>query len=126
MLDEVIALIEHPQHSALFGPDSQAEVSLAGFVELDGVARTVSGQVDRLIVTQERVVIVDYKTNRHPPSTPDAIPMAYQLQMALYAELLASLYPGKIHSIPAAVDSRCFHNGGRCRTTSISTRSRGC
>ncbi|SNY91761.1 DNA helicase/exodeoxyribonuclease V, subunit A [Cohaesibacter sp. ES.047] len=95
ILDEVIGLIDHPEHGALFSPESQAEVSLAGFVTLNGETRTVSGQVDRLIVTDRSVVIIDYKTNRHPPQTSEEIPLAYQTQMALYAELLAPLYPGK-------------------------------
>ena len=43
----------------------------------------------------DRVVILDYKTNRVPPATEEAIPFAHRAQLAIYREILAPLYPGK-------------------------------
>ena len=48
-----------------------------------------------LAVLPERVLIVDYKTNRPPPAELKDVPPAYVGQLALYRELLATLYPGR-------------------------------
>ncbi|EAB6718264.1 hypothetical protein DUP91_28510, partial [Salmonella enterica subsp. enterica] len=39
--------------------------------------------------------IVDFKTNRPPPEKLEDVPLAYVLQLALYAELLKPIYPGR-------------------------------
>ena len=47
------------------------------------------------MVTDEAVLIVDYKTNRDAPRRPEETPQAYVVQLALYRAALAQLYPGK-------------------------------
>jgi len=61
----------------------------------------VSGQIDRLVVTQSSVLIADFKTNRPPPRRIEDVPPAYVRQLALYRAVLAKLYPEK--SIRAAL-----------------------
>ena len=56
----------------------------------------VSGQIDRLVVTADRIRVIDFKTNRPPPRTVDAVPPIYIEQMAAYAALLAEIYPGRV------------------------------
>jgi ATP-dependent helicase/nuclease subunit A len=56
---------------------------------------TVSGQVDRLSVTQAAVLIGDFKTNREPPRRIEDVPPAYVHQLALYRALLRKLYPDR-------------------------------
>jgi len=56
---------------------------------------TVSGQVDRLSVTQAAVLIGDFKTNREPPRRIEDVPPAYVRQLALYRALLRKLYPDR-------------------------------
>ena len=55
---EILAVLDHPKFAALFGPGSQAEVPVVGLI--GGYA--LSGQIDRLVVTEDRVLIVDYKS----------------------------------------------------------------
>jgi ATP-dependent helicase/nuclease subunit A len=55
----------------------------------------VSGQIDRLVVTAQAVLIADYKTNRNPPPTVEAAPQAYVDQLALYRALLRRIYPDR-------------------------------
>ncbi|WP_316858752.1 double-strand break repair helicase AddA [uncultured Cohaesibacter sp.] len=95
LLDEVFQLLDNPDLRALFGPGSQAELSIGGYVSIEGDEHMVSGQIDRLLVEEERVIVIDYKTNRLVPKDPRDVPLAYQTQMALYAALLAQLYPEK-------------------------------
>jgi ATP-dependent helicase/nuclease subunit A len=55
----------------------------------------VSGRIDRLALTPDRVLVVDFKTNRPAPDhIADADP-AYLTQMALYAAALSALYPDR-------------------------------
>ena len=53
----------------------------------------VSGQIDRLVVTEREVLIVDYKTNHAPPEIAAEAPAGYVRQLALYRAVLAKLYP---------------------------------
>jgi ATP-dependent helicase/nuclease subunit A len=86
-----LAVLEAPEFAPVFGPGSRAEVSLAGRVG----NVVLSGQVDRLAVTAEAVLVVDYKTGRNPPDSPAATPVAYLRQMAAYRVALAEIYPDR-------------------------------
>ena len=55
----------------------------------------INGQIDRLVVTDHEVLIVDYKTNRPPPQKVEDVPRAYLAQMAAYRALLQGLHPEK-------------------------------
>ncbi len=79
----------------LFAPSSRAEVAIMGSLEVRGKKRSISGKIDRLAVTPDKVSIVDYKTNRPAPATLADVPPAYVLQLALYRALLKPLYPGR-------------------------------
>ena len=62
MLGQVLARARDPRFSELFSPGSRAEVPIVGASRAARFA--VSGQVDRLAVTADAVLIADYKTNR--------------------------------------------------------------
>src|SRR3546814_13778707 len=86
-----MAVLGDPAHAALFGPGSLAEVPLSAVV--DGVV--VAGIVDRLLVTDDAVTVVDYKTGRHVPAGAAAVAPAYLRQMAAYRDALAVIFPGR-------------------------------
>ncbi len=88
---EVEAILDNPEWSRLFSPSSRAEVPLVG--EVGGVR--VSGQVDRLALLPDEVLVVDYKTNRPPPREQGDVPRAYGRQMAIYRALLRQIYPDR-------------------------------
>jgi ATP-dependent helicase/nuclease subunit A len=90
-----LAIIEHPGFAALFSSRSRAEVPIVGHIDHDGQRRAVTGVVDRLIVTEDAILIADFKTNRDPPETPAEVPDGYVAQLALYRAVLARLYPGR-------------------------------
>ncbi|QQR69055.1 MAG: double-strand break repair helicase AddA [Alphaproteobacteria bacterium] len=87
---EVMAVLDSPEWAALFGPNSRAEVPVTGL--LPG-GRVLSGQIDRLCVTDQDVLIVDYKSQRRPPESPQDTPPAYLNQMRAYAQAMAAIYP---------------------------------
>jgi ATP-dependent helicase/nuclease subunit A len=91
---EVLALLDDPRFAPLFTPGSRAEVSIAGHIG----GRFISGQVDRLVVTPQAVLIADFKTNRPAPATLDEATRRYPdyvTQLALYRAVLAQLYPNR-------------------------------
>jgi ATP-dependent helicase/nuclease subunit A len=90
----LLGLIDDPRFGQVFGPGSRAEVSIVGRLERPGrPPALVSGQIDRLVVTPNEVLIVDFKTNHAPPRHPAEAPSGYVRQLALYRAVLARLYP---------------------------------
>jgi ATP-dependent helicase/nuclease subunit A len=88
---QVRALLDDARFAALFAAGSRAEVPIAGRIG----GRMVAGQVDRLAVTAEAVLIADYKTNREVPLTVEqaiARHPQYVAQLALYRAILSHLY----------------------------------
>ncbi|HYD30905.1 MAG TPA: double-strand break repair helicase AddA [Azospirillaceae bacterium] len=88
---ETLAVLDHPDFRHLFGPASRAEVPVVGLVG----TQAISGQIDRLALTDDAVWIVDYKTNRPPPTEERDVPAVYLRQMALYRQALRAIYPGR-------------------------------
>lgn len=92
---EALAVTEATAHAALFAPGSRAEVPLIGTLQTPRGTFTVSGQVDRLAISDTEVLIVDYKTNRPPPDSAEGVALVYRRQLALYRALLQRIYPGR-------------------------------
>jgi ATP-dependent helicase/nuclease subunit A len=92
---QVMRLLEDRRFSELYAPGSRAEVPIVGQLRLGGETIRVAGQVDRLAVTQEAVLIADFKTNRPTPRRIEEVPPAYVSQLALYRAVLTKLYPDK-------------------------------
>ena len=88
---ETMAVLEHPEFAPLWGERAQAEVPVVGLID----GRALSGQIDRLVVTDERVLIVDYKTVRPPPQSEDEVAELYIRQLASYRAALARIYPDR-------------------------------
>lgn len=88
---EAESVLRHPDLAPLFGAEARAEVPLVGRVG-DVI---VSGQVDRLWVGPDAVLVADFKTNRPPPRLEAGVSKAYRQQMALYRAVLRQLYPDK-------------------------------
>jgi ATP-dependent helicase/nuclease subunit A len=95
VIDEVFTVLEHPEFAHIFAPGSRAEVSLAGSAEILPDGLYLNAQIDRLCVTESEVVIVDYKSNRPPPTNPADVSDLYLGQMAAYRELAREIYPSK-------------------------------
>ncbi|MGD9785080.1 MAG: double-strand break repair helicase AddA [Hyphomicrobiaceae bacterium] len=95
---ETMAILESEELSMLFGPDSRAEVAITAELPRPsgrGAALKLAGQIDRLVVSDREVLIVDYKTNRPPPANASDVAQAYLLQLAAYRLALAQLFPEK-------------------------------
>ncbi|HEV7227082.1 double-strand break repair helicase AddA [Brevundimonas sp.] len=94
-IDEMVAaalrVLDDDRFAEVFGPGSRAEVAVAG--KVGGL--TVSGRIDRLAITPDRVLVVDFKTNRPAPDRIEDADPAYLTQMALYVAALKTVWPGR-------------------------------
>jgi ATP-dependent helicase/nuclease subunit A len=95
ILRKALAVLDDKNFAALFAPGSRAEVPIVGRLARAGADPIlVSGQVDRLAVAGDVVLIADYKSDRSVPARLDEV-APYVAQLALYRGVLARLYPDK-------------------------------
>lgn len=90
---EALTVLRHPDFAFLFTPNARAEVPVVGEAIYDGQRVAISGQIDRLYVSDTHVLIVDYKTNRPPAKTEDDVPVHYRNQLRAYKALMEKIYP---------------------------------
>ena len=95
LLAEVLAILDDPRFAGLFGADSRAEVPVVGLLDADGRPAPVSARIDRLVVRPDKVVVVDFKTNRPIPESAATVPETYRAQLAAYRRLMAAIYPDR-------------------------------
>ncbi|TDP40438.1 double-strand break repair helicase AddA [Zavarzinia compransoris] len=94
---ETLGVLDDPAFSAVFAPGSRPEVPIAAVIGRESVV----GQIDRLAVLPDRVLIVDFKTDRPSPQDWRAVAPGYIRQLALYRAAVGQLFPGR--SIEAAL-----------------------
>jgi ATP-dependent helicase/nuclease subunit A len=92
MAGAALAVLNDGQFAAVFGPGSRAEVAVAGLAPRVG---PISGRVDRLLVEESRVLVVDFKTNRPAPARIQDADPAYIAQMAVYVAVLKTIFPDR-------------------------------
>ena len=95
LAEQVLRVIDDTRFRELFASGSRAEVPIVGKLCNGREMVAISGQVDRLSVTQAAVLIGDFKTNREPPRRIEDVSPAYIRQLALYRGLLHTLYPDR-------------------------------
>ncbi|MEM1428927.1 MAG: double-strand break repair helicase AddA [Pseudomonadota bacterium] len=93
-LQEALRVLDAPALAHLFGPGAIAEAAItAALPELGGVR--LHGSVDRLILSQECVLAVDFKTNATRPDTPETVPEGILRQMGAYRAALSQTFPDR-------------------------------
>ncbi|MFN7039187.1 MAG: double-strand break repair helicase AddA [Alphaproteobacteria bacterium] len=95
-IEKIIAtcghLLRDEEFKKIYSNNSKAEVPITGVIKDKYL---VSGQIDRLVIDDEKVLIVDYKTTNNVPNSPENTPQNYLKQMAAYRYLLKEIYPKK-------------------------------
>ena len=88
---ETLAIARDDRFAPLFQPGSLAEVPVVARIgDYD-----LEGQIDRLAVVEDGLLIVDYKTNWPPPTRLEEFAPAYIAQLAGYRKALAPIFPGR-------------------------------
>jgi ATP-dependent helicase/nuclease subunit A len=90
LVGDACAIVGDPRFADLFGPAALAEAPIAAVVEGGTV---VTGTVDRLLITDEKILILDFKTSRNVPERTEHIPPSHMRQMAAYAAALEVIFP---------------------------------
>ncbi|KAA2315462.1 double-strand break repair helicase AddA [Pseudooceanicola sediminis] len=92
LLQEARRVLTSAATSPFFEGTALAEVSItATLPELGG--QRIHGTIDRLIVADDHVLAVDFKTNVVIPETASAVPAGLLRQMGAYASALSQIYP---------------------------------
>ncbi len=101
LIAPALTVLENPDFAWMFGPGSMAEVPVQGPVSALG-GRAILGTIDRLVVADDAVHVVDFKSGRPPKD----VPMPYRRQLALYRAALADIFPGReIHAHLVWIDA---------------------
>ena len=91
-IEEALNILSDPKLAFIFAKDTLAEVPLSVALPMfDNIP--VHGVIDRLIIDNDKIVVVDYKTNRIVPKTKDETPLGLLRQMGAYVMALEALYP---------------------------------
>lgn len=92
---QVLGVLQDPAFAAVFGPGSRAEVQIAGHGPGLPSGVLINGSIDRLVVGDDEVLVLDFKTNRPPPRTVETVARSYLVQMAAYRALITATWPGR-------------------------------
>ena len=95
MAAAALGVLDDARFAEVFGPASRAEVALSGSAPELPPGVVVSARLDRLVVTPERVLVIDFKTNRPAPDEIEDADPAYVRQLAVYWAVLRRLYPDR-------------------------------
>jgi len=102
LLADALAVIGHPDWRDLFSPGALAEVPVVATLG----KQVLAGTIDRLLVTADRIRIVDFKTARRIPGSAAQVPAPMVRQMAAYVAALEQVYPGR------AVEAALLYTAG--------------
>ena len=93
VLAEARAVLDDPALGFLFAPGTLAEAPFA--LSATAARPAVFGAMDRVVVTADRVLVVDFKSNAVIPSEPAGTPEGLLAQMAAYRMAAAGIWPGR-------------------------------
>jgi ATP-dependent helicase/nuclease subunit A len=92
---EILAVLDDPTFAPAFTPQSRSEVAIVADIPELGPAARVNGRIDRLSLSDDEILIVDFKTNRPPPKSETEVPPLYATQMSLYRAAAAKIFPDR-------------------------------
>jgi ATP-dependent helicase/nuclease subunit A len=91
MIEATFGVLDDPRFAAVFGPGGRPEAPVIGRL---GEA-IINGRVDRLVITDAEILVVDYKTDRPAPPSVLDVGEAYIAQMAAYRAVLSQTWPNR-------------------------------
>lgn len=93
IITQALAIMAAPHLSDVF-TSGLAEVDVTAHIPAIGGAR-IHGAIDRLVIRDDHVFAIDYKSNRLIPTQSVDVPVGILRQMAVYRDALRQIYPGK-------------------------------
>jgi len=92
---KALSILGKPDLAHLFGANSRAEVPFLAEAQRAGETVTIAGRLDRIVDTEESILLVDFKSDAQASLDPSAIRPAYVRQLGLYAFVARQLFPGR-------------------------------
>ena len=93
IFEEVFALINAPDLEFIFNAkNARSELSATAIFNNE----KYNVQIDRIIIEDNRILIIDYKTNRQVPKNKSQIDKSYINQLQIYKNIVSKIYPDKI------------------------------
>jgi ATP-dependent helicase/nuclease subunit A len=89
LLAEVAPILESTELANLFAANTLAEVPVVAQIE----GQPLYGVIDRLVLSENHVLAVDFKSNAAVPAAIEDVPEGLLQQMGAYAAALAQIYP---------------------------------
>ncbi|WP_271437310.1 double-strand break repair helicase AddA [Lentibacter algarum] len=90
---EVETVLSNKDLAPLFAEDALSEVALSA--PSTTLGKRLHGIIDKLVLSEDRVLAVDFKTNATVPEAPQDTPLGILRQMGAYSEALALIYPNR-------------------------------
>jgi ATP-dependent helicase/nuclease subunit A len=90
---KALAILGNPRFAELFGPNSRAEVPFLVEARRGDAPVRLAGRIDRMVVANDRVLVVDYKSDAVPAGSVSEVPATYLTQVGLYAHVASQLFP---------------------------------
>ena len=100
ILDECSKILDDDELQFLFGPGTVSEVPITAIIP-ERSEIPMLGVIDRLVVEDDRVMVVDYKSHSVVPSSWSETPSAILTQVDAYRRALRQIFPDK--SVEAAI-----------------------
>jgi ATP-dependent helicase/nuclease subunit A len=95
LVDKALSILSRPDLEHLFAPSSRAELPFRLQVRHKGNLVWLSGRIDRVVVDEQGVLVVDYKSDAIVPEGTEDVPGNYLTQVGLYALVADQLFPGR-------------------------------
>ena len=97
--DEILtvthAVLNDPAFEQVFAPGGRAEAAIIGTAPELPDGMIINGRIDRLVITETEILIVDFKTDRPAPAEASNIGASYLAQMAAYRAVLRRAWPNR-------------------------------
>lgn len=95
LLAEADAVLSAPDLAPLFHSDVLSEVEISATIDDAPDSRRVHGIIDLLVVEEDRVLAIDFKSNLIEPEVAEEIPDGILAQLGAYEVALAGIYPDR-------------------------------
>ncbi|MEY8119181.1 double-strand break repair helicase AddA [Falsihalocynthiibacter sp. BN13B15] len=105
LLPEAVQCLKHTDLAFLFSGNALSEVNI--FATLPELAKgnyttaEISGSVDRLVIDETEIHVIDFKSNAVVPASADDVPEGLMRQMGAYCSALSQIYPN--HTLRPAI-----------------------
>ena len=91
IMEEIFSILDHPEYKKFFSTQALSEVPVSGLLEdiSDKNFVKINARIDRLLIEDHDIWILDYKTGR----IENPVPESYKNQLRLYKDLIKEIYP---------------------------------